>query len=534
MDLTQWVTKRTAIVGGPSVVRRWIGGRDGTCRRGHGDWFGRCTGRGARRAVSHNDHAHLVGEPVAVRSVRDVHRHRHNVSRRYAGYGRFGHYYNRQRRWAGIALDGNGQASFTTSTIDAGSQTVSASFGDQSGTFAQSAGTLVQRVIEADTTTTLTSSQNPSLVGDSVTFTAEVTSAGGLVTDPFGFVMFSDGSTQLGAASAQDGRVTFTTNTLTAGSHTITAAYSSGPNFQPSSGSVTQQVNEPTPTATTTTLTSSPNPSVVGDSVTLTATVTSGGSAVTEGLVSFNSDAGGQLGVATVDGNGKAVVEATLTIGGLSHEITATYQGTATLGQSSATLAQTVNLLTTGIEFTSSANPSQLGQPVTLTATVTTSDGTPVTGGDGFDFIDVSTGTQLGSTVGLGDDGKASYTTSDLTLGDHEIIAIYYGDHRVFAASNATLIQQVNEPEPPPPDGVTLTSSLNPSTEGQAVTFTASVIYNGEPQDCLCGVEFLADGVHIGSAQFRVSPPHSRPPRCCGNPRDHSPLEFVTGQLLAG
>jgi hypothetical protein len=74
----------------------------------------------------------------------------------------------------------------------------------------------------APTTTALTSSVNPSTLGQSVTLTATVTGS-----SPTGTVQFVDGSTNLGAPVALVGNVaTLVTSSLTAGSHSITAVYS--------------------------------------------------------------------------------------------------------------------------------------------------------------------------------------------------------------------------------------------------------------------------------------------------------------------
>jgi hypothetical protein len=94
------------------------------------------------------------------------------------------------------------------------------------------------------TTTALTSSLNPSQVGQSVTFTATVTSSSGT---PTGSVTFLDGATVLGTAGLSGGVATFTTSTLTLGSHSITASYSGGGIFAPSVSPVLNQaVNTPT------------------------------------------------------------------------------------------------------------------------------------------------------------------------------------------------------------------------------------------------------------------------------------------------
>jgi len=75
-------------------------------------------------------------------------------------------------------------------------------------------------------TTTLTSSLNPSNQGDPVTFTATV-SAFGRPSTPTGKVTFKDlaSSTTLGHATLVNGVATFTTSTLSHGTHSIVASY---------------------------------------------------------------------------------------------------------------------------------------------------------------------------------------------------------------------------------------------------------------------------------------------------------------------
>jgi hypothetical protein len=80
----------------------------------------------------------------------------------------------------------------------------------------------------------LVSSQNPSKLGQPVTFT--VTQYGGTVT-------FYDGTTALKTVSVSGGVAKFTTSKLTPGKHTITATYNGSANFTSSSTSLTQTVN---------------------------------------------------------------------------------------------------------------------------------------------------------------------------------------------------------------------------------------------------------------------------------------------------
>jgi choice-of-anchor B domain-containing protein len=85
------------------------------------------------------------------------------------------------------------------------------------------------------TATALTSSPNPSAVGQSVTFTATVTSTGGV---PAGTVTFTEGATVWASGVAVDatGRASFSTTSLSAGNHTLTAAFTGSTGWGTSSG----------------------------------------------------------------------------------------------------------------------------------------------------------------------------------------------------------------------------------------------------------------------------------------------------------
>jgi hypothetical protein len=82
----------------------------------------------------------------------------------------------------------------------------------------------------ATDTTTLTSSQNPTLAGVPITFTAMVTATGGM---PTGSVTFLDGNTSLGAGTLDgSGMVVLTTALVASGSpHSLTAIYAGDSNF---------------------------------------------------------------------------------------------------------------------------------------------------------------------------------------------------------------------------------------------------------------------------------------------------------------
>jgi hypothetical protein len=98
----------------------------------------------------------------------------------------------------------------------------------------------------APTTTSLQSDNNPSLIGEPVTFTATVSASGGPVTA--GTVTFREGASVLAGPIAVDanGQAAFTTSALTLGSHVIAADYIGTDDFTNSTTMLTQVVEEPT------------------------------------------------------------------------------------------------------------------------------------------------------------------------------------------------------------------------------------------------------------------------------------------------
>ena len=117
---------------------------------------------------------------------------------------------------------------------------------------------------QAQTSTELSSSANPSVFGQAVTFTAIVTPGAGSGSAPLGLrsvavpqqvvedgsVTFSDGGTVLATVAVEGGQTTFTTSSLSAGAHTITATFNGTATAAPSSATIIQQVNEPEPPTT--------------------------------------------------------------------------------------------------------------------------------------------------------------------------------------------------------------------------------------------------------------------------------------------
>lgn len=123
------------------------------------------------------------------------------------------------------ALDGNGTAALSVLMLTAGDHVITAVYagdGNSAGSTSAVLHETVQGVLAA-TTTTLGASADTIAAGGSVTLTAKVTAAGGVV--PAGLVTFSDGRTMLGSARVSAGVAAWSTSALSVGSHSIGATY---------------------------------------------------------------------------------------------------------------------------------------------------------------------------------------------------------------------------------------------------------------------------------------------------------------------
>ena len=358
-----------------------------------------------------------------------------------------------------VNVSGN-TATCTTSTLALGTHAITARY-NGSG-FTSTTPTAASEQVAAATTTAVTSDANPSVFGQTVTFTASVSANAPGTGTPSGTVTFLDGTTTLASVMLNSGgQATLSIGSLGVGSHSISASYSGDTNFSAGTSAALNQVVNQAGTATA--LASSVNPSAPGQAVTFTATVSvnAPGAGTLSGTVTF-FDGATTLASVTLNASGQATFS-TSALGAGSHSITAGYSGNTNFSAStSSALTQVVNHAASTMTLSSGSNPSIFGQAVTFTATVSGSSGpsTPT-------FVD---GTTTLGTGTLNSSGQAIFSTSTLHAGSHTISASYPGDAN-FAASSSTLTQSVNQAT----TSVVLTSSSNPSTFGQSVTFGVSV-----------------------------------------------------------
>jgi autotransporter-associated beta strand protein len=415
----------------------------------------------------------------------------------------------------GIALVGNppslsnsggvATATFTTTTtaLTVGSHNITALYvpGTDPNFQGSTSGNFTYTVNGASTTTAITGDTPPApSFGQPVTFTAVVTSTVG-GTEPDGTVTFMDGTTTLGSGSLGNvggkATATFTTTAtqLAAGNHSVIAVYSPAgdPNFQ---GSTSPAFGV--------------NVSLVGVTVTLTTTASSGvfgQPVITATVTPTNAGAGNPPGTVTFHVSGTTTMDVTDPLVGNTatlspplnagtYTITATYSGGTNFSSGSPSQSIGQSIAPAGTSLTLSTSPSgpvTFGQPVTITATVTTNppgSGTP-TGNVTF-TVD---GTPV--TRPLDNGGHATLTTV-LGGGSHNVTASYGGGND-FVSSNAsapiqTTIVQAGS-------STTLTVSSATFFTGQSVTLTASV--TGLPPGigaATGSVTFFDGGVALGTA----------------------------------
>ena len=215
------------------------------------------------------------------------------------------------------------------------------------------------------TTTTLTSSENPAPVYQEVTYTATVAGEPGAAR-AMGTVTFQDGIVTKTVALSGN-QAAYSNSYGEVGIRSITASYSGDVDNLPStSATLIEHIIGPSKTV----VTSSGSPSLVGQPVTFTATVTSNyGGAIPNGETVTFYNGTTEMGTGTTAGGVANYTTSSLTA--KTHTIKATYSGDATFLPSSGSMIQVVDKYATTTALVSSLNPSNYGQRVTLTATVT-------------------------------------------------------------------------------------------------------------------------------------------------------------------
>ena len=392
-----------------------------------------------------------------------------------------------------------GVATCTTNVLTVGVHSVSGHYNGSAHYVTGTSPILTETVNQGSTTTVVGSSLNPSVSGQSVTYTATVTVVAPAAGTATGTVNFADGGVTIAGCGAKAltaaGTAICSFTYPGAGTHSITAIYSGGVDFAGStSPALTQTVNQ---ASTSTALVSALNPSVAGQSVTMTASVSviAPGTGPRTGTVMFEDGGVTITGCAAqaVSAAGSALCAAAFATAG-THPITAVYSGDANFsGSTSPILIETVNQGATATVVTSSVDPSVSGEDVTYTATVAAlapASGTPTGTASFMDGATTIGGCIAQPLIG----GVAACDVVYAGIGTHAITAIYNGDPNFTVSASQLLTQIIN----PAMTSTSLASSLNPSVTGQPVTITATVNVIAPGAGSPTGtVAFLDGGVPI-------------------------------------
>jgi sugar lactone lactonase YvrE len=346
--------------------------------------------------------------------------------------------------------------------------------------------------------------------GTAITITATLSGSNGTPTGNITYTL--DGANPQTVALAS-GAAQFTLPaTLSAGAHSVTVSYSGDSNYtNPTpSQSLNLLVNAKAIASNTVMGAASASSITYGTSETLTAKVTDANGPVTSGTVTFTSN-GQSIGAASLNGSGVATLTTTLLPVG-SDSIAATFVGSSTDNSSNSTNNVTVTVaaattppptpLATTTTLTSSASSITYGASVTLTATVTDTNG-PVTSGT----VTFANGSQsIGAAyLTAGGNGQAVLTTTLLPVGTDSITATFVGTSTDAASTSAATTVTVTATPAPTPlaSTTTLTASAASITEGASETLTAVVTDANGPVSSGT-VTFQLGTSSIGAAQLNA------------------------------
>jgi autotransporter-associated beta strand protein len=380
------------------------------------------------------------------------------------------------------------EAQVTSSTLVIGTHQITASFSGD--TLLNGTTSSIPYIVNTiPTAVTLTEDKNPSILNQQVVFTATITPTGatgpgsGAISGPVNFFDSSVlpnkllGSANVNSSGQAILAYPFTGATpLGVGTHTIYAVYAptASSNY---TGSTSNTVSETVFYGDTTSVTSSLNPATFGQSVTFTATVTPvpgtpGIAGTPAGTVDFLDGTTVLKANVLLDAIGMATFTPATPLSIGTHTIVVKYNNsTNQYITSQGQLTENIRSATSTV-LSTSVNPTGLGLPLTLTATVSAvSPGTGVPLGT-VTFFDA--GVQIGTGSVDSVTGLATFTTSSLALGTHPLTASYGGTPTGYTPSSSNTVNETVIFA----DTTTLVSSLNPSPVTQAVTFTATVKAN--------------------------------------------------------
>ena len=315
-------------------------------------------------------------------------------------------------------------------------------------------------------TITLTSNAPTADFGTDVQFTAQVAGVDGPGTGTVDFLIDGVDVAPGVALDSGTGSATFDTTTLSAGTHAVGGRLLRRRRLHRMGALSPDQIIDHAPT--TTVVTSDTDPSVVGQAVTFTATVSSPGGTPASGTLHFqDACCGGDLGTVPIDGSGRATATVVYTMLG-GHDVYATYSGDPYYkGSVSTEHGQYVDLASTQVAVSTDAS-SVTGEAYTVSASVSVvapGGGTPL----GVVVVNDGSGGSCNVQLLVASSGSCNLTST--TTGSKTITGTFLQTIS-FDSSSGTTSHEV--------DAAATTASVTSDrpqggVHSQSVTFTATV-----------------------------------------------------------
>jgi len=345
---------------------------------------------------------------------------------------------------------GSGSCNAVFNTV--GAKTLTATYSGDAN-YASSVGTASHTVNQGTSTTSITAdAPDPSVPGQTVAVSVTVSGAGATPTGTVAITGADSNCTITLSSGSGSCNAAFNT----AGAKTLTATYGGDANYTGSSGTASHTVNQG---ITTTSITAdTPDPSVVGQTVSVSVTVSGAGTTPTGTVAITGADTNCTI---TLSGGGGSCNVVFSTAG--AKTLTATYSGDANYTASSGTAGHTVNNASTTTITGDVPDSSTPGQSVVVGVTVSGTGATPT----GTVAI---TGADTNCTITLAG-GSGSCNVVFNTTGAKTLTATYSGDANYMASSD-TESHTVSQG----PSTTTITADApDSSTPGQSVAVSVTV-----------------------------------------------------------
>ncbi|MFW6867411.1 Ig-like domain repeat protein [Nocardioides sp. CPCC 206347] len=397
---------------------------------------------------------------------------------------------------AAIPLTDGAATSPALSTLGLGNHTVVAVYAGTSDHGGSTSAAVTFRVREPLLTTTTTSSVDPgtAVYGQPVTLSATVTPGSGT---PTGEVIFTVSGDEVGRDSVDaNGDASVVVSDLAVGSNQVVATYSGDDVYDASAASPRNvTVNK---AAVTVALSATDTTTVTGEAVGHTATVAvqAPGGGSPNGTVQLLVD-GNAVGAAVDLTNGSATFPPLTSLTAGEHTVSASYSGSGRYLAGSDQVEHDVAPAVTTVALLANPSPSVQDQPILLTASVAAVS--PGSGSPSGTVTFLADGEPVGSAP-VTTDGSGTRATLDLTdlaPGSYQLTARYAGDADYTASESAPVSHTVIEGTAVVETTTVLTSSANPSTYGELITFSAQVTAADDSTPA-GSVQFSVDGQDVG------------------------------------